>query len=42
VDLYPGEIVVVPSTVLSAVNRFLGDLLSPINRSCAFASHAAR
>jgi len=41
VDLYPGEIVVVPSTVLSAVNRFLGDLLSPINRSFAFASLAA-
>jgi len=32
IDLYPGEIVVVPSTVLSAANRFLSQLLSPVTR----------
>ena len=29
IDVYPGEIVVVPSTFLSGINRFLGQLLSP-------------
>ncbi|MCM8812094.1 MAG: polysaccharide export protein [Candidatus Omnitrophica bacterium] len=29
IDIYPGEIVVVPSTFLSGINRFLGQLLSP-------------
>jgi polysaccharide export outer membrane protein len=33
IDLYPGEIVVVPSTFLSAANRFLSQLLSPITRT---------
>lgn len=32
VDLHPGEIVVVPSTVWSTVNHFLGQLLSPATR----------
>jgi len=41
VDLTPGEIVVVPSTVLSSVNRFLSQLLSPITRAAAFGSLAA-
>ena len=31
-DIYPGEIIVVPSTVLSSINRFLGQLLSPVNQ----------
>ena len=29
IDIYPGEIVVIPSTFLSGINRFLGQLLSP-------------
>jgi len=41
VDLYPGEIVVVPSTVLSKINDFLGTLLSPITRGLAVSSLAA-
>jgi polysaccharide export outer membrane protein len=41
VDLAPGEIVVVPSTVLSSVNRFLSSLLSPITRAASFAALAA-
>ncbi len=41
VDLFPGEIVVIPSTAMSRVNRFLGQLLSPINRAAAFAGLAA-
>jgi polysaccharide export outer membrane protein len=41
VDLFPGEIVVVPSTVLSSVNRFLSSLLSPITRAASFAGLAA-
>ena len=41
VDLFPGEIVVVPSTVLSSVNLFLGDLLSPVTRGMRAASLAA-
>lgn len=41
VDLYPGEIVVVPSTVLSAVNRFLSSLLNPITRAASSAALVA-
>ncbi len=41
VDLYPGEIVVVPSTVLSKVNDFLASLLSPITRAASVAALAA-
>ena len=41
VDLYPGEIVVVPSTVLSKINDFLGTLLSPITRAASAAALAA-
>ena len=41
VDLYPGEIVVVPSTVLSKVNDFLGSLLSPVSRAASAAALAA-
>ena len=41
VDLTSGEIVVVPSTVLSAVNRFLSGLLSPVTRAGRFAALAA-
>ncbi|MBI4342617.1 MAG: polysaccharide biosynthesis/export family protein [Candidatus Omnitrophica bacterium] len=41
VDLYPGEIVVVPSTVLSKVNNFLGTLLSPVTRAASVAALAA-
>lgn len=38
IDLNPGEIVVVPSTVLSAVNSFLSQLLNPITRAAAAAA----
>ena len=38
VDLYPGEIIVVPSTVLSSVNNFLSELLNPITRAAAAAA----
>ena len=41
VDLTSGEIVVLPSTVLSAVNRFLTGLLSPVTRAARFAALAA-
>ncbi len=41
VDLFPCEIVVVPSTVLSKVNDFLGTLLSPIPRAASVAALAA-
>ncbi|GEM_PF-2126572 len=41
VDLYPGEIVVVPSTVLSKINDFLSSLLNPITRAASAASLAA-
>ena len=41
VDLFPGEIVVVPSTVLSKVNRFLGSLLSPITHVASVAALAS-
>ena len=41
VDLYPGEIVVVPSTVLSKVNDFLGSLLNPASRVASAAALAA-
>lgn len=38
INLSPSEIVVVPSTVLSSINRFLGDLLNPITRTAAAAA----
>jgi polysaccharide export outer membrane protein len=41
IDLYPGEIIVVPSTVLSSVNRFLSDLLNPVTRAASAASIGA-
>lgn len=41
IDLYPGEIVVVPSTVISSVNRFLSQLLNPITRAAASAALGA-
>jgi hypothetical protein len=41
VDLSAGEIVVVPSTVLSKVNHFLGSLLSPVTRAASVAALAA-
>ena len=41
VDLYPGEIVVVPSTVLSKINDFLGTLLNPVSRAASAAALAA-
>ena len=41
VDLDPGEIIVVPSTVLHAVNNFLSDLLNPITRAAATAAIGA-
>ena len=40
-DLYPGEIVVVPSTVLHNVNLFLGDLLDPVTRGATAAAIGA-
>lgn len=40
VDLYPGEIVVVPSTVLAKINDFLGTLLNPATRARSAASIA--
>ena len=41
VDLFPGEIVVVPATVLSAANQFLSALLSPASRVATAAALAA-
>ena len=41
IDLYPGEIVVVPSTVLASVNNFLSQLLNPITRATTFAALGA-
>ena len=41
IDLTSGEIVVLPSTVLSAVNNFLSGLLSPVTRAARFAALAA-
>jgi len=41
VDVYPGEIVVVPSTVLSKINDFLGSLLSPASRAATAGSMAS-
>ena len=41
VDLFPGEIVVVPSTFMSGVNRFLSSLLSPATRIASSAALAA-
>lgn len=40
VDLYPGEIVVVPSTVLAKINDFLGTLLNPTTRARSAAALA--
>ena len=40
IDLTSGEIVVLPSTVLSAVNNFLNGLLSPVTRAARFAALA--
>ena len=40
VDLYPGEIVVVPSTVLAKINDFLGSLLNPASRAASTAALA--
>ena len=40
IDLTSGEIVVIPSTVLSAVNNFLNGLLSPVTRAARFAALA--
>ena len=41
VDLAAGEIVVVPSTVLSKVNDFLASILSPVTRAASVAALAA-
>ena len=41
VDLAAGEIVVVPSTVLSKVNDFLSAILSPVTRAASVAALAA-
>jgi len=41
VDLFPGEIVVVPSTVLSTIDRFLSQLLNPFTRASAAAAIGA-
>jgi len=38
IALYPGEIVVLPSTVLSSINDFLSQLLNPITRAAAAAA----
>lgn len=42
IDLYPGEIVYVPETVLSKFGRFLGNLLSPTHKATSAASRARR
>ncbi|MBI4355935.1 MAG: polysaccharide export protein [Candidatus Omnitrophica bacterium] len=41
IDLYPGEIVVVPSTVLASINNFLSQLLNPFTRATAAAAVGA-
>ena len=41
ISLYPGEIIVVPSTVLHSVNMFLSDLLNPFTRAASAASIGA-
>lgn len=41
ITLASGEIIVVPSTVLSKVNDFLAALLSPVTRASSFAALAA-
>ncbi|MBI2094132.1 MAG: polysaccharide biosynthesis/export family protein [Candidatus Omnitrophica bacterium] len=41
IDLYPGEIIVVPSTVLASINNFLSQLLNPITRATAVAAIGA-
>ena len=40
VDLFPGEIVVVPSTVLAKINDVLSALLSPVTRVASGAAIA--
>ncbi len=41
IDLTTGEIVVIPSTVWSVVNRFLSGVFSPVTRAARFAGLAA-
>ncbi|MBI3997021.1 MAG: polysaccharide biosynthesis/export family protein [Candidatus Omnitrophica bacterium] len=41
IDLYPGEIVVVPSTVLASVNSFLSQLLNPLTHAATVAALGA-
>ena len=41
INLFPGEIVVVPSTVLHSIDNFLSDLLNPITRSATAAAIGA-
>ena len=41
VDLHTGEIVVIPSTVMSKINDFVAGLFSPINRAARIAAIAA-
>ena len=41
IELYPGEIVVVPSTVLASVNNFLSQLLNPVTRAASAAALAS-
>ena len=41
IELYPGEIVVVPSTVLASVNNFLSQLLNPVTHAASAAALAA-
>ncbi|MBI3324730.1 MAG: polysaccharide export protein [Candidatus Omnitrophica bacterium] len=40
IDLYPGEIVVVPSSVMSVVNDFLSQMLNPFTRAASTAALA--
>ena len=41
IDLVTGDIVVVPSTVMSAINNFLHGIFNPITRAARFAALAA-
>ncbi len=41
IDLYPGEIIVVPSTVLASVNNFLSQLLNPLTHAATAAALGA-
>lgn len=38
IDLFPGEIIVIPSTVLASVNNFLSQLLNPLTRAATLAA----